>query len=123
MKGPKVLKYDWEDLTGTEEIENYFVDDLRRTLVIIKANGQDRNFLRALFERQAGYVLACPGSDLCVILYRLLKPISVETLKTIYAINLADGAMSFLQFIEMVEAGYALKPIPVVLGEVPGINL
>jgi hypothetical protein len=119
MKKPKILRYTWEDLTGTEEIGNYFIDEIRRTLLCIKANRQDRHFLQALFERQCGYILACPASDFCVILYRLLEPIPVEILKTCGT----EEGLTVAGFIEFVNGKFVDKPMPIVAGEVPGLNL
>ena len=132
MKAPRILRYTWEDLTSPEEIDNIFIDEIRRILLLIKANGSDKEFLQYLFNSQAGYILTCPSSDFCVILYRLLKDLPEEVLKTTIAIHTEfmfdspheDGpTMSMFQFLKLVESCFTIKPIPLVSGEVPRIDL
>ena len=75
MKPPKILRYDWTDLTGLEELDSIEMEDLR--LMFREMSGCHdlirKNVLEAFFLKNATYLLSKPTSDTCVILYRLLE--------------------------------------------------
>src|SRR5512138_3465476 len=90
MKAPKILPYDWVDLTSSEEIDNYFVDKVRQCLCTIRANSAVYSYvyLRRLFDEIGEYLINCPKSDAAVILARLLEGLPTETLRTTTALDI-----------------------------------
>jgi hypothetical protein len=132
-KAPKILRYDWSELTGLIELESNELEELRlmfRNLLTSSPN-QHRSILQHFFEGQATYLLLKPTSDLAVSLYRLLEQYNLMYLSEVVAIRAKainfsfDLDMSFGQFIQLVESSFVFRqrPIPVVSGLRTMINL
>lgn len=131
MKKPRVLPYSWEDLTSQTQIDNYFVDKVRMCLCAIKANSATPalHFIVRLINEMIEYIITCPKSDACVVLYRLFQQFDVETIKTTiigqapsYLIK-EEPQVSMLEFMVIVEMAHVKSPVPIVMGHVPQVNL
>jgi hypothetical protein len=122
MKKTRILQYTWEELSGLEELDGIF-EEVRLWLRLLISTKDHSRCLRAFFQVHGETFMDYPASDLAVIFYRLLEFQTIETLKGVTAIELQIGSLSCLQFAEMVEACFFTKPIPVVLGILPRINL
>jgi hypothetical protein len=135
MKAPKVLPYTWVDLTSTEEIDQYYIDKIRQCLLNIRAHSAFHSYvyLRRLFDELGEYLVNNPKSDASVILARLVEGLPSETLKSVTAFNMRtfvyipdaslDTRISLEQFLIMVTSSFIKSPVPVVVGDVPRINL
>ena len=132
-KPPKILRYDWSELTGLIGLESNELEELRlmfRNLLTSNPN-QHRSLLQHFFEGQATYILLKPTSDLDVSLYRLLEQFNLMYLSEVIAIRApvvnysCDLDMSFGQFMRLVESSFVFRqrPIPVVSGLRPMICL
>ena len=132
-KPPKILRYDWSELTGLIGLESNELEELRlmfRNLLTSNPN-QHRSLLQHFFEGQATYILLKPTSDLAVSLYRLLKQCDTIYLCEVLAIRAPgvnysyDLDMSFGQFMQLVENSFIFRqrPIPIIFGLRPTICL
>lgn len=128
MKAPKVLRYDWADLTGLEELDSNEMEELR--LMFREMSGCHdlirKNVLEAFFLKNATYLLSKPTSDTCVILYRLLEQELKETLNNNVAIAMTlQCVFSMGQFVDLVTESFFFtkRPIPIVSGTPPRIWL
>ena len=128
MKPPKVLRYDWADLTGLEELDPEDMESLRVMFRTIMANDSlALSVLYKFFNDNATNILLRPTSDTCVVLYRLLEQLPKETLNSTPAINIAQSNKSFSmgQFFDLVMESFffSKRPVPIVSGNPPRILL
>ena len=130
LKGPKVLKYSWEELTGLEELDS---DEMEKFRLMWRAINDcfTVDLIRSLLERNCTHVLSRPTCDLNVVLYRLLEDQSRLLLNTFTAISGSviassnDDSMSFGQFMSLIEDSFVFskRPMPIVSGDVPEVWL
>ena len=132
MKAPKVLRYDWTDLTGLEELDSSEMEDLRLMFRTMGAAGigSCKNILQQFFAEHATDLLLRPTSDLSVVLFRLLVQSDKETLNTTaFAITVKSTplgeSLSFGQFVDLVAESFFFtkRPMPIVSGTPPRIWL
>jgi hypothetical protein len=130
MRGPKVLRYSWEELTGLEELDSDELEKFRLMWRVIN-DCFTADLIRSLLEYSGTDVLSRPTCDLCVVIYRLLESQDRLLLNTITAISGSiiapsnDDSMSFGQLMSLIEDSFIFskRPIPIVSGNVPRIWL
>jgi hypothetical protein len=128
-KKARILGITWNDLISREEQKLDPIDDLRRSLLDHLANPIDgfTNQIQMLFDCYKDHFWRSLTSDFCVILYRLLDQFPNEILKTyqIKVSNYPPDEISLLDFKSLVETAHIAnkKLVPIVLGNIPGVNL
>jgi hypothetical protein len=128
MSKPKVLQYDWEQLTGQEELDREDMDSLRLWLRGVMADcSSHKNKIVAFLNTNATYLLSKPTSDLAVCLYWLLIQAEQDRLFRFTAATLdeANCELSIATLLDLISDSFAYskRSIPVVLGIPPRIIL
>jgi hypothetical protein len=128
VNAPKILRYDWADLTGQEELEPQEVESLRLVIKVIESNLFDhKGLIQALLQDHTTYLLSKPTSDFGVIVYRLLDQDGIDKSVRFQAIHGGDKdtELSIQELVNLISGSFALskRPMPIISGIPPRIYL
>ena len=125
MSAAKILRYDWADLTGQDELDSGEIEAIRQTLRSAMATPcLTQGFFLSLLNVHSAYLLSKPTSDFAVCLYRLFEQDGVDKSLRFLLGTEESEAMSVQQLMDLVQESFVFRkrPIPIISGIPPRIH-